>query len=89
MYIKPIDKYDKYFRRLLKSHRVDIDDISIVRNMPRKYPELFDKNNGFMDIGRIDRTRTSMLVLRPNTGIAPIYPPSSKKGIKYKFFRIF
>lgn len=88
MYIKPVDKYDKYFRRLLKTHRVDIEDINITRNMPRKYPELFDKDNGFLDIGRIDRTHTSMLVLRNNVGIAPIYPSSSKKTIKYKFFRI-
>jgi hypothetical protein len=89
MYINPDTKYEKYFRRLIKDRIAYTDDIQFTRQLGRKYPELFDKDNGFLDIARIKKRHESVLILRPNTGLAPITPPTStSKYKKYKFFKI-
>jgi len=83
-------EYDKYFKRLLKDRVSYIEDINITRNLGKKYPDLFDEDNGFMDIARIKKRNVSALVLRPGAGLAPMTPNSStNRKKKYKFFRIF
>ena len=90
MYIKPDSKYDKYFQRLLKDRVVYTNDINFTRQLGRKYPDLFDKNNGFMDIARIKKHHESVIVLRPYAGLAPIYSSNgTNKKKKYHFFKIF
>lgn len=89
MYISPDTKYEKYFRRLIKDRIVYTDDIQFTRHLGRNYPALFDRDNGFLDIARIKKRQESVLILRPNTGLAPITPPTSTNSRKkYKFFKI-
>jgi hypothetical protein len=62
-----------------------IDDVQLTRNFGRKYPDLFDENKGFLDIGKIDKRNKSMIVRRPNVGIVPI---PGRKNQKFRFYKI-
>lgn len=90
MDITPNRKYSKYFDRLIKDRIVYTNDKDFTRMLGKKYPMLFDKNKGFMDIARIYKRNESAIILRPNVGLAPIHPPTSLNiNKRYKFFRIF
>jgi len=89
MFIKPWSKeVENYFRRLAKDRIVYTDDISFTRTLGRKYPELFDRNNGFMDIGRIEKQHKSIIAIRPGNTIVPLKEFDSRKR-KYTFFKFF
>ncbi len=92
MKINPKTKQvEKLFRRLAKDKIGYVDDINFTRNLGRWYPELFDENNGFMDIARIDKRRTSVVVVRPGFGVAPLESSSSRKRrfIRFELFKLF
>lgn len=90
--VKPWDEIDrKFFRRITKDRIFYTNDIDLSRSLGRRYPSLFDKENGFMDIGRIKKTNSSMIALRPNSYIMPL-PPSitnTKKNFRFKFYKIY
>ena len=91
-YLIPWDKEsEKYFRRLMKDRIVYIDNNKFTRAFGRRYPTLFDENQGYLDIGRIDRRNKSMIALRPGITLAPIQSPPTRitRIQKYKFFRIY
>jgi len=86
--IKPKDDEDtKIFRRLIKDQRFYTDDVSIPRNLGRRYPQLFDE--GYLDIGRIKKKRESIIATRPNVGIVPIQGSATRTKMKFKFYKIF
>ena len=90
VFVKPWNKEaERIFRQLAKDQRAYTKNNKITRKLGRSYPELFD--NGFMDIGRIDRKNESIIVLRPGIGIAPVPPKPSipSKFLKFQFFRIY
>ena len=92
MKINPKTKeVERLFRRLAKDKIGYIDDITFSRNLGRWYPELFDEHNGFMDIARIDKRKKSVVIIRPNAGIAPIESNSSRKRrfTRFQLFKIF
>ena len=78
---------EKLFRRLAKDRIVYTDNSDFTRSLGRKYPGLFDEDNGFLDIGRIKKRRSSVIVLRPGNGIAP--KPCRKKYMQFDFFKIY
>lgn len=91
MFVKPWSKeVEKYFKRLAKDRLFYTKDINFTRNLGRKYPELFDKNNGFMDIGRIEKRNESIVVVRPGSIVVPLEEPDwrRRKFTKFKFFKI-
>jgi hypothetical protein len=85
MLVKPWDERSKRILDQLSRDRIAyIDDPKIPPNFGRRYPGLFDKKNGFADIGNIWRRKESVLVLRPNIEIMPI-PKLNKYRFFYKF----
>lgn len=89
MFVKPWCKEaENYFKRLAKDRIAYVDDIKFTRNLGHKYPELFDEINGFMDIGRIDKRRKSMIALRPGNVIVPIKENDCRRR-KFTPFKLF
>ena len=89
--IKPWDDFDKnVFRRLAKDRIIYVDDPKITRNLGRRYSDLFDEENGFMDVAPIFRRKKSMVALRPNCSIIPIPGSTSNpKNFRFKYYKIF
>lgn len=89
MYIKPWSKEsENYFRRLAKDRIMYTDNIKFTRNFGRKYPSLFNKDTGVMDIGRIDKRKQSMIAIRPGMGIAPMEGPDWRRR-KFTHFQVY
>ena len=84
------DEIRKKLQQLMKDGVVYTKDINFTRSMGRRYPELFDKDNGFLDIGLIGKTHRSMIVKRPNVGIMPIPGSLTQPNrLRFKFYKIF
>jgi len=62
------------------------DDILFTRKFGRRYPQLFDPQNGFADIAKVNKSNKSVIIKRPNVKIVPI--PGRKKA-KFRFYKIF
>ena len=88
--IKPFDKEMKrILDQLQKDRNAYTSDIKLTRKMGKKYPELFDENIGLMDIGRIEKTRKSVITLRPGAMILPLPPPPTRpSSFKYRVYKI-
>lgn len=61
--------------------------------LPRKYPELFDDINGYLEIYRNDRSRQSVILPRLGVRIVPLPEPDSeslkvRRRKKYGVYRI-
>ena len=85
--IKPWNEKSKNkIRQLAKDGIIYTNDINFTRTIGRRYPQLFDENNGFLDIGRIGKRNKSMIAKRPNVSIIPIIKP---RTTKFKFYKIF
>lgn len=91
MFVKPWSKdAERCFRDLVKWRNAYVDDIKFTRNLGRTHPELTDKNNGFIDIGRIDKTNRSVVTLRKHVSLIPIESSSSRsRNLKFRFYKIF
>ena len=88
MYIKPWSKEsENYFRRLAKDRIIYTKDIEFTRTLGKRYPSLFEEDNGFLDIGRIKKTSSSMIALRPGNIIAP--KPNRRKFLQFDFYKIY
>ena len=84
MFIRPWDKKsENYFDILARDRTLFTKDTLFTQNLGKKYPTL---NGKYLGIGRIDKTRESMIGLRKDVGLAPL--PSRRKYKKYKFFRL-
>jgi uncharacterized membrane protein len=87
VFVKPWDEKSRnILDRLTKDRIVYINDPVTPRIFGRKYPSLFDENNGFADIGFIKRRKESIFVLHSNVDIMPIH---TKKSVSYRFFLKF
>jgi len=91
MYVKPWNDYSrKKLQQLMKDGVVYTDNIEFTRTFGRRYPSLFDGEKGFADIARIKKRKESVIVKRPNVGIAPVLgPPTQPSKLKFQFFKIF
>jgi len=86
MMVKPWCKEaEDYFRRLAKDRVVYIKDTTFTRNFGRRYSKLINKD--YLDIGRIDRKKESVITLRPGVNIEPL--ELNRKNLKFKFNRLF
>ena len=71
-------KDEKIFYNIAKKDKAFIIDVSITRNLPRRYPSLFDKNNGFFEIYRSERNQKSVILPRDDSiKLIPITDPDS------------
>ena len=94
---RPFNKeIEKIFDNIAKYDRAYTTDIKITRNLPRKYPVLFDEDNGFFEIFRNESIRKSVICPRNGIKCMPILEPDSKRiehksniFKKYGIFRIF
>lgn len=91
MYVKPWSKdAEKCFRDLVRERVAYTDNIMFTRSFGRRHPELTDKNNGFIDIARIDKRNKSVVTLRPHVSLIPIQTRSGRSEIKkFRFYKIF
>lgn len=89
--VKPWDnKSKRKFMQLVKKPHVYTSDIDFTRKLGRNYPDLFDENNGFLDIGRIKKTKRSVIVKRDNVRVRPVFGSSSRYNrLKFEFYKIF
>ena len=78
---------ERLFRRLSKVKIDYTDDIHMTRKLGRNFPDLFDEEFGFLDIGRIEKRNKSMIALRPNVVVIP--KKSRGKYLRFEFNRIF
>ena len=94
---RPFSKeIERIFDNISKNNKAYVTDIRITRNLPRKYPVLFDEENGFFEIFRNESIRKSVICARDGIKCMPIFEPDSKRiehkaNIlkKYGIFRIF
>ena len=87
-------KDEKIFNNLIKNDWVITSDINLTRNLPRRYPVLFDKHNGFYKIYRNRKDGESAILPRGDVKIIPIINPDSvriksSKLRKFGVVRIF
>lgn len=84
---------ERLFDSIAKNQRAYVNDIKVTRSLGKKLPDLFDENEGFMDIGRIGKTRKSVVVPRIGVQVVPL-PESDSESIKirrkkkYGIFRV-
>lgn len=84
---------ERLFDSIVKNQRAYISDVNLTRSLGRKLPDLFDENDGFMDIGRIDKTRKSVVVTRIGVQVVPLPEPDSesikiRRKKKYGIYRL-
>jgi len=70
-------KDEKIFNNLMYKEWTITTDINLTRNLPRRYPALFDKNNGFFKIYRNRKDGESAILPRGQIKIIPLTNPDS------------
>ena len=70
-------KDEKIFSNLVNKDWVITTDITLTRNLPRRYPTLFDKHNGFFKIYRNRKDGESAILPRGHIKIIPIIDSDS------------
>ena len=91
---KPVKKKDiQCFKSLSKINRFDTTDVDFIRSMPRRYPKLFDKHSGMLDIYKSNRRKTyTIMPIEPEIKIIPIREPTSrlneKRRNKFGIYRL-
>lgn len=84
---------ERLFDSIVKNQRAYISDVNLTRSLGRRLPDLFDENDGFMDIGRIGKTRKSVVVPRIGVQVVPLperssYQTKLKRKKKFGIFRV-
>lgn len=84
---------EKLFDSIVKNQRAYVDDINMTRNLGRRLSDLFDKDNGYMDIARIEKTKRSVVIPRIGVQIVPLPEPDSesikmRRKKKYGIYRL-
>ena len=84
---------EKLFDSIAKYGKAYTEDITITRSLGKKLPDLFDEQEGLMDIGRIGKTRKSMIVPRIGVQLVPLPDRSSyqnrlKRKKTYQIYRV-
>lgn len=83
--IRPWDKEsERILNQIVKNGKAYTSNNNFTRMFGRKYPDLFDKNNGFLDIARIEKRRESVIIPRDNVSIIPISERTSRAtGLRF------
>jgi len=93
--IRPWDKEsERILNQIAKNGKAYTSNMQLTRNFGHKHPELFDKNNGFLDIARIEKRRESVILPRSDIKVIPLDEfPSDEVRLRFKkkygFIRIF
>jgi len=87
--MKPIrpwsDEAERILNRLVKVGKAYTTNSQFTRMFGRKYPELFDKHNGFMDIAPIKKRSMSVILPRDDVIVYPIPgKPSDMLRLRHK-----
>lgn len=69
---------EKIFDRLSRDQKAFTSDSSLTRLLPRKYPDLFNEQSGFLNIYRNERRRESVILPMPDVMIIPLPEPTSR-----------
>lgn len=81
---------ERLFDSIAKNQRAYVNDIKVTRSLGKKLPDLFDENEGFLDIGRIDKRRCSVVTPRIGVQIVPLNEPTSRiNEMRRKKFGIY
>jgi len=87
--IRPWDKEsERILNQIVKNGKAYTNNNQFTRIFGHKYPELFDKNNGYMDIARIGKRRESVILPRDNVSIVPISERTGE-AVKLRFPKKF
>lgn len=69
---------ERMFDNIARIGKYYTEDIQFTRNLGRRAPDLFDEQNGYMDIARIGKSRKSVVIPRPGVQIVPMPLPDSE-----------
>jgi len=87
--IRPWDKEsERILNQIVKNGKAYTSNNQLTRTFGRRFPDLFDKNNGFLDIARIEKRRESVIIPREHVNIVPI-PERSGEAVKLRFPKRF
>ena len=87
--IRPWDKEsERILNQIVKNGKAYTNNNQFTRTFGRKFPDLFDKNNGFLDIARIEKRRESVILPRDNVNIVPI-PDFDSDAVKLRYPKKF
>jgi hypothetical protein len=93
--IRPWNKEsERVLNQIAKDGKAYTSNMQFTRAFGRKHPTIFDKNNGYLDIARIDKRGESVILPRSDIRLIPLeeYPSDEIKlrfKKKYGFVRIF
>ena len=84
---------EQLFDSIVKNGKAYTSNNTITRNLGRKYSDLFDEHTGFMDIGKVDRSKKSIIVPRIGVQVVPLPEPDSesiklRRRKKYGIYRL-
>ena len=93
--IRPWNKEsERVLNQIAKDGKAYTANEMFTRAFGRKHPAIFDKNNGFLDIARIEKRRESVILPRSGIRLIPM-PDRPGEAVKlrfkkkYGFVRIF
>lgn len=93
--IRPWSKEsEKILNQIAKDGKAYTSNIQFTRAFGRKHPSIFDKDNGYLDIARINKSNKSVILPRSDIRLIPLEEFSSDEirlrfKKKYGFVRIF
>jgi len=74
---------ERLFDSIAKNQRAYVSDVNLSRSLGRRLPDLFDEHDGFMDIGRIGKSKKSVVVPRIGVQVVPL-PELTSKSLKIR-----
>jgi len=93
--IRPWNKEsERIFEQMAKDGKAYTTNEIFTRAFGRRHPTIFNKDNGFLDIARIDKRRESVILPRSGIRVIPL-PDRPGEAVKlqfkkkYGFVRIF
>ena len=93
--IRPWNKEsERILEQIAKDGKAYTTNEMFTRAFGRKHPNIFDKDNGFLDIARIDKRKQSVILPRSDIRLIPL-PDRPSEAVKlqfkkkYGFIRIF
>jgi len=93
--IRPWSKEsERILNQIVKDEKAYTSNMQLTRAFGKKHPEIFDKDNGFLDIARIEKRNESIILPRSGIKLIPLEEfPSEEIKLRFKkkygFIRIF
>jgi len=83
--IRPWSKEsERILNQIAKDGKAYTSNMQFTRAFGRKHPTIFDKNNGFLDIARIEKRGESVILPRSDIRLIPL-PDRPGEAVKLKF----